>query len=174
DTDNLWLSTDLVHGDGYDDELIETIGHEVEHARQLRCGHEFNEIAAQAAGKRFLESVYTRLEERDRNEFKELKAKAALPARAFQYLPMGSSFGPPYDPHAHVRLPQQKPRRAEFSYDRPSVQTQVEAKYASGMWAPAATVGEAAYRRLSDVAHALWALLVRLNNGNTVSGDIDE
>jgi len=172
-TDDLWLSTALVH-DVDDTELALTIGHEiVGHAKQLRQGYEFNEVAAEAVAERFLDHLIERKEQQELEASAEEARAAALAARAAAQTRAfggGSSYERPFDPHGHLRLEVSTFSRFQYPGERG-----LGVKYTLPFGRPGATVGEAAYHRLNGFAHDLYALLVRLNNGNAMSwtGDID-
>jgi hypothetical protein len=114
ETGDLWVATDL-----RDDELVRTVFHEVEHARQHAQGEPFSEGAAIVAAERGLARWHQRTA-----DLHAAAAKSGVARGPVGRLPFpgdSEDADAPMDPLAHLRLPaRHTPTRIAYPWDRGS------------------------------------------------------
>ncbi len=113
ETRNVWLSTDL-----RGDELLRTIGHETEHARQYHRREGFSEGYAIAAGERFLGKWSQRT-----TDLHAAAEASGISRGPTQRLPFpGPDDDAPADHLAHLRVLEKRAAaaRSAYSFDRGS------------------------------------------------------
>jgi len=112
-TNQVWLSTELANDPV---ELVRTIGHECEHARQHARGDWFNEASAAAAGDRLV------LAWAQRTAALHAKAAASGTSRGPSIrLPFpGECDTDPFDPIGYLKLKTAPTPRPQYSWERNS------------------------------------------------------